>query len=501
MRKCGLLFAAAVGFLPSAAPAGDFVDTRVTFVFTNDNVLVGPGETNPSNPGTRFGNASTANTFFYDNYETKYTGFETLSHLVLYKKLPSYFPRLTTEASLALTVQLLSETGSSFGDSGSYIRLTYALDENRPEKWNVQFTAFPFSSDRFRLGYSYQISWGGSAIFPKQDPDINRKNPVPGVKLQANLGDFYAFAGAKTSLLQRKRSMEDPTELEAFWGFLGGAGWDSGFYRAELNGGWFRKGLNPNTSVIGEPVDAFGGSVQFGLHDGLPIGQSIDFRLYRNDPNIVDTWFAPERYVPGKLSWAVTTEYSNLYQALEDAERPGSTTLQRAQAADVNMKVKWDYARFNLDFVFRDLPFVLFNVPSLFPYQTIPGTIDLSPEFFAAAGADYHFPSLHLTPGVSGGVQFPASFTPAGEGTYIERMDGDREIRYRLPPGSDAVPVYAMKATARLDLSDMLSLLAEFRFSIDNNMTAYVNDEAGINVLTFTEPYLFGVNVVMQGRF
>lgn len=498
MRQCAVLLAAAAALAPGLAIAGDFVDTRVTFVFTNDNLLVAPGETNPSNPGTRFGNASTANTFFYDNYETKYTGFETLSHVVLYKKLPSYFAGLTTEAALALTVQLVSETGSSFGDSGSYVRLTYALDDAKPERYNLQLTAFPFSADRFRLGYSYQISWGGSSIFPKQDPDINKKNPVPGVKLQWNGGDFYAFTGTKTSLLQRKRTMEDPTELATFWGFLGGGGWDNGFLRGEANGGYFQKGLNPNTSVIGESVNAFGASVQIGVHDGLPIGQSIDFKLYRNDPTIVDVWFAPERYVPGKLSWAVMSEYTNVYQSLEDASKPGSTTLQRAQAGDLNVKIKWDYARFNVDFLFRDLAFILFNVPSLTSYQSFPRNLDLTPELFLAAGVDYHFPSLHLTPGISGGVQWPASFTPTGESTSLVRNEGNRSI---LPRDTEVVPIIAMKATAKLDLSDMLALLGEARFQIDNNQTTYINDENGINVLDFTQPYLFGFNLVLQGRF
>jgi len=189
----------------SSVYASDFVDTRVSFILSNDNILVGPGETNPSNPGTRFGSASSGNTFFYDNYETKYTGYETLSHLVLYKKMPSYFENLTTEASLAVLFIVLGEYSVGLGDSGSYIRLTYAFDNEEKSKQNIQMTLFPYSSDRFRLGYSYQISWGGSDIFPKQDPDINKKNPVPGIKLQLNFDDLYVFAGAKSSLLQRKR--------------------------------------------------------------------------------------------------------------------------------------------------------------------------------------------------------------------------------------------------------------------------------------------------------
>ena len=52
----------------------------------------------------------------------------------------------------------------------------------------LAFTAFPLSSDRMRLGFSYRISWGGSPIFFKFNPDlpigssafVTNTNPAPG---------------------------------------------------------------------------------------------------------------------------------------------------------------------------------------------------------------------------------------------------------------------------------------------------------------------------------
>ena len=72
----------------SAAPAwaGDFVDTRLSFVFADDNVLAGAGETTPNSPNARFG-AGNQNTQFYDNFNTRFSGFETLSNIVLYKRI------------------------------------------------------------------------------------------------------------------------------------------------------------------------------------------------------------------------------------------------------------------------------------------------------------------------------------------------------------------------------------------------------------------------------
>jgi hypothetical protein len=482
--------------LCSSLYASDFVDTRVSFILSNDNILVGPGETNPSNPGTRFGSASSGNTFFYDNYETKYTGYETLSHLVLYKKMPSYFENLTTEATLAILVMVLSEYSVGFGDSGSYIRLTYAFDNEEKSKQNLQMTLFPYSSDRFRLGYSYQISWGGSDIFPKQDPDINKKNPVPGVKLQLNYNDLYAFLGAKSSLLQRKRDLNDPTELEAFWGFLGGAGYDSGFVRAEVNGGFFRRGLNPNNSVIGEPVDTAGLSVQLGLHRGLNIGRSIDFALYKNDPNEIESFFKPEEYGSG-LSWVVATEFTNIYTKLEDADKLGNTTYQRAVAADINLKVKYNYTKISLDGVYKDLAFILLNVPSLTPYQSIPRSLSTSPAIFYAIYLDQHIPSIHLTPGISFGMEWPAYFKDQSTVTVVRSISD----RNSLKTGDDIKPILATKLSTKLDFSEMLAMIFELRFQIDNNMTTFKQDINGDVILDYTEPYLLGFNLVFQGRF
>ena len=54
------LIAAALCCLPAAARANDFVDTRLNFTLTDENLLVKPGETNPSVPGLRIGQPAQA---------------------------------------------------------------------------------------------------------------------------------------------------------------------------------------------------------------------------------------------------------------------------------------------------------------------------------------------------------------------------------------------------------------------------------------------------------
>src|SRR2546423_8584658 len=90
--------------------ASDFIDTRLSFVFADDNVLAKSGETIPNSPNAGFG-AGPQNNQFYDNFNTRFSGFETLSNLSLYKAVPSFFEGLTTEA--ALNALMLERPGAS----------------------------------------------------------------------------------------------------------------------------------------------------------------------------------------------------------------------------------------------------------------------------------------------------------------------------------------------------------------------------------------------------
>jgi hypothetical protein len=65
--------------------ASGFMDTRLAFTITNENILAKPGETIPSVPGWRFGTPNSLGVLFFDNYDTRFSGFETLSHATMYR--------------------------------------------------------------------------------------------------------------------------------------------------------------------------------------------------------------------------------------------------------------------------------------------------------------------------------------------------------------------------------------------------------------------------------
>lgn len=491
---------------PGTALAGDFVDTRLTFLFTDEDVLHGAAETRLSSPSARIGGGRSS-TLFFDNYDTKYTGFETLSNLVLYKKQETYFQNLTGEAALVVTLLNTQSRGNDqilLQDSSSYIRLNY-----KPNTWGdndgLSLTAFPVSADRFRLGYSYRISWGGTPVFPRAD------NNAPGAKLQLTRGPLYFYGGIKTAQILNEYNQERETN----YGWLGGAGWDiNPILRWEIGGGYFQRGVIPKQGLSGEPTVAAGGSTQLVLHVGEPIGTSVDFRLYRNDPDIYQRFFQPEQY-PGGVSYTISAEATYLVQTLQDFENQQSTVRQRAMAGDLQVKTKFDHWRAHLTASYRDLAFVLFNVPSLVPFQDFPEDAKVTPEFFVAGGIDYFIESLHLTPGFVAGVQLPATFAgpsllvgsnpqggvDIGQRTVVVRDEGLFDI---LPEGEDAQPILSLKGSARLDISDAFAAAGELYYVNDPNRATIARggaDQGADLVRVFEDPHQLGFNLMLQARF
>ena len=483
--------------------ASGFMDTRLAFTFTNENMLVEPGETIPSAPGWRFGTPNSLGVLFFDNYDTRYSGFETLSHATMYRQYTS--GHLQAEGALVVRIDDLSETDLGLSDDGSYLTISDWKDPSHKDPTRLSLTAFPVSSDRFRLGYSYRLSWGGN-------PEYRRAaSSVPGVKLQFDSPQFYAFIGAKSALVVDPRDGEQ----KAARGVLAGGGFDpTPMLRFEVNGGYFDRGRNELPDVQREKVRLFGGSFQASLHQGLPLRSSVDYRLYKFNGESVSDLFAPERY-PGGLAWLAQSEFTVLGQTLKDPATTGGTAIQYGMAGDLNVRVKLNRIRLRLDLSYRDLAFILHSQPSLPPYEQFPSAYTTSADYFAAIGADHNWGDW-LTLGLIAGVEKPATLTsPQGvPGTPTEGMGTatavirsnniDTSITV-LPAGEDAVPQIAVKATAKVDFAKIFSMLLEVFYSHDGNQTRYLR--ACSNPETCPFRYVFGpsnqlgLNATLQARF
>ncbi|WP_437670865.1 hypothetical protein [Sorangium sp. So ce131] len=504
---------------------GDAMDTRLTWTLGDDDLLHDTGQAQPISPDLSVGDRKQYRLFF-DNLNSRFSGRENLTHLALYKKMPAFIERLDTEASLVLRIDLAAlsrntnNVNQALYDAGSFIRAFYHTDGNPDGKTGLGITLWPLDTDRFRLGYLYDISWGGTNASINQSIFPRIIGTAPGAKIQYDAERFSVFAGFKVASLTQVQEVLTPgtsdTEeiriAQTNYGFLAGAGADVHPYvHVDLGAGYFNQGRFEWPDVAGDPVYTFGASARVVAHTkNEPIPQSVDFLLYRNDPNRPQIIFKPESYTPGKTTWAVSLEASNLAQNLKDFESAGATTLQSARAAALQAVMKTGYVRASLTGIYRDLPFVLRNQPSFIPFQTIPDTrgASTSDELFFAAAADYYIPSARLTPGLGAGLQFPATFKTTSFDAYsapiartvLVREQGNYSI---LPYNRPGVPVFQARASLRWDISRILSAVAWVQYVRDNNGTFMERDpsEGTLALRTFVSPDFLGGGVSVQARY
>ena len=123
-------------------------------------------------------------------------------------------------------------------------------------------------------------------------------------------------------------------------------------------------------------------------------------------------------------------------------------------------------------------------------------------------GADYHFPDLHLTPGIKIGIQQPATYTLenldvggaifSGKRTVVIHSTSNRSI---LPVNEGARMIYSVKANVKWDISEALAFVGELYYTWDDNQVIFVNDFFGLNAYEFTDAHILGLNLAAQARF
>ncbi len=502
----------------------DFMDTRLTWTFGDDDILHETGQAVPLSPNASIGDRKQYRLFF-DNLNSRFGGRENLTHLVLYKKMPGFIKRLDTEASLVLRFDLAAlsandnNLNSALYDSGSFIRLFYRLGKDpNDDTTGLGLTFWPIDTDRFRLGYLYDISWGGTNAAINQSIFPRIEGSSPGAKLQFDSERVRAYFGFKTAnIVQVEETLTPGTsDVEVIrvgqtnYGLLGGMGVKIlDILRFDAGGGYFQQGKFDLPDVMGNQVYTVGFSTRAVVHhEDLPAPESIDFLLYRNDPNSPLIMFAPAKYTPDKFLWNVNVEFSHLWQNLKDFDATGDTILQPARAVSLQGNIKWDYLRVSLTGIYRDLPFVLRNVPSFIPFETIPKDADTTDELFFALALDYHFDSVRLTPGVGAGLQLPATFKTEAVDlggntigrTVVVRQQGNLAI---LPVNKDMKPIVQARVSLKWDISEMLSAVVWAQLVHDNNGTFVERDpqEGTVALRTFISPTFFGLGTSAQARF
>ncbi len=259
---------------------GDFMDTRLSWTFGDDDVLHASGQAQPYSFNFNVGDRKQYRLFF-DNLNSRFGGRENLTHLALYKKMPGFIKNLDTEASLVLRFDIASlasntnNLNQAIYDAGSYIRLTYHTSGGPDGKEGLALTLWPLDTDRFRLGYLYDISWGGTNASINQSIFPRIQGSAPGAKLQYTGEIWNAYIGFKTaSIVQVENTLtpgtsevEETHQSQVNVGLLAGGAVDLGDYlHLDVGGGYFQQGKFDLPDVKGRTIYTLGASGRLVAH-------------------------------------------------------------------------------------------------------------------------------------------------------------------------------------------------------------------------------------------
>ena len=519
-----LMLLTVVGLKAVPALGQPFDETTISFSIADDNILMDPGETRRNSPAVYIGGqASAAERDGSSIYN------QTASRLVLKKTLDT--GQLFPEGALRLRLAVNSEGDYTFADDGTYLALNWAPKD----KYLLKLTMFPVDSDRFRLGYHYDITWGGTGTFPKNFT----KGLVPGLRLAFQMPVFEAFIGMKTALVRSPAEdiLDNPGGNtnqfveRTFYGALGGLGVEpvKGL-RIMAQGGYFAKGTSTRADVLGKRVHSGGMSFIAAYHIGGEVGRRLDLRMYYEDPEKYS--IKPMKASSSDFGFDIAIEYSRLIQTLEDPDHFGSTTNEWSNAFAFSAGMRLDKLRIHFDSIYRDLSYIVWNVPGFVPNQALPGSADLGHggpfaflpesmggEIYLLLSTDYHFElkgAHSLTPAVSFGFLLPATYTPSATGgvgqgpAAEEHAQGIQTTVVRgsssgawdtLPVGEEELPVFTLKFDLRYSISQAFSLIAEASYANDPNYSQVEIDPHGHATRVYIDPNIVGLGIVSELSF
>ncbi len=481
------------------AQAGDFMDVWVTSAFEDTNVRAGPEAYSPSANFVQRGNRT-----FFENYETRSSDDISRSSLVLYRKDEGYWPGWSTEAAFVLRYTPYldpdqTDPGTQLEDDGSYVRVVRALGG---DDHSISLTGYAVDSGRFRLGYSYDLTWGGREIYSFTT------GAAPGVRMQWQKGGHYAFIGAKSAVGDY---VEPETRLkrnQTYYGSLAGAGVQLGDnFKIEAGAGSFQQGqilnVDSTTSTLyGEPIVALGAAAQLAWRStsGLRWIESADLKLYRNSPEFVKDSYISHQQIDG-FGVLVQAEVDRLSHNLLDPKKGDTTTIETGMAADLQTLMVAGSTSVGVDVVYKDLAYILFNVPGLTSGVAMNPGMDQTPQLYTRAKASHYFEGLHIAPSLGVGLMQPATYKTSS-GTFVQYTERDKE---QVPDGSEPAAILSAIGGVQVDMSKSVVIVGEVLYTVDNNQSEFVqtdsHPEGRRKAAPDVEQNVLGMNLMMRARF
>ena len=478
------------------AHAGEFMDVAITTALQDTNVRAGPEY---FSPGPNFVQRGTQT--FFENYEGRFTDDISQGHLVLYKQDDGFRDGWWTEAAFVLqyTPYLnpdVTRPGIDLRDDGSYVRIVRDIGDDG----NVSLTGYAVDASRFRLGYSWDLSYGGREI---HTPSVGA---VPGARLQYQKGGHYLFAGAKTAINQGTDSEwdVDGDRNTVYYSSLFGGGTTLANEKLRIEGGlgFFQQGESRNggsaaSPLYGELINAMGvsGQVAFRTTTELNFIQSSELRLPRNGPDFMRDTYINHNQLDG-FGLLVQGEVNRLSHNLLDADNSGSTVIESGIGGDLQAVAVFNTTEVAVDLVYKDLEYIVFNVPGLTSGTSIPSALSTTPQYYGRLTLSHYLPQQHVSFSAGAGLMQPASYTDSEGKTYVQYTARNKE---QVPDGEPAYNILGGVIATQIDVSPSTIVVGELLYTLDNNLSRTVD---GARVAEPQEVrQALGFNVMLRARF
>ena len=485
----------------SLAQASDFLDIWVTTAFEDTNVLAGPELYSPSANFVQRGN-----TTFFENYERRVTDDISRSNLVLYNYSDGFNPNWATESAFVLRYSPflnpdMTQPGTNIRDDGSYVRLIRKLPG---EKHEVSLTGYAVDSGRFRLGYSYDLTWGSRSIFAF-DPGA-----VPGVRLQWQKQQNYAFLGAKSAIGDYITPDTRQPRNQAYYGLLAGGGISpTDNFKFEFGTGWFQQDQiknvpNTDSPLYGEMINAMGYSAQvsYKTRSDIKFFKSADLSLYRNTAETMRNGYISHSEIDG-FGMIYQAEIDILQHNLLDPsdDLATQTVIETGIAGDIQGTILYNTTQMSFDLVYKDLPYILFNVPGLTSGIAMNPDMETTPQLYGRMNIAHFIAKRHLTPSLGAGLMLPATYKTDG-GTFVQYNAYNKE---QVPTGQEPTAILSAITGLQVDVSESTIVIGELLYSMDNNLSDFVQNEDGLGgkrvEAAVNERNSLGFNIIMSSRF
>ena len=153
------------------------------------------------------------------------------------------------------------------------------------------------------------------------------------------------------------------------------------------------------------------------------------------------------------------------------------------------------------DLVYKDLPYIVFNIPGLTSGAAISEKVSHTPQIYGRVRVAHNFPKAHFTPSVGVGLMQPATYTTTDGSTYVQY---DARNKEGVPTGEPAYAVLGSVIGAQYELSKSTVVLGELLINLDNNQSRVVDSDDGVRIREREDPRVtnaVGFNLMLRSHF